>query len=137
LSEKYKIYTLVDITDSGVTDPKLSESTEYNQAQNLNVLLQIIGMRTQPMDHQVTCLRSQKLSDFSFGKTFKGKSNIWCLEFTVENQTPWMEEEDPLYHLRHDLEGMVFVGELSNTKDFKSDVFVTSGDYCNIIFEKE
>ena len=44
-TEFFTVYTLIDVTDTGVTT---GSGKEYKQAQNLSVLLQTIGLRCQP-----------------------------------------------------------------------------------------
>ena len=45
--EYFTCYTLVDITDTGIFDPHLG--SDYEQAQNLNSLLQAISLGSQPV----------------------------------------------------------------------------------------
>ena len=64
------LYTLVDITDTGVNNPKGS-TMEFRQAQNLNSLTQVLSMRTQPLHVTVTKIDNASMSEYDFGSTFK------------------------------------------------------------------
>lgn len=77
----FTAYTLVDITDTGVSDPTQTKS--YNQAQNLNSLIQLVGLRTQPVMISVDLVEDD-LSNYDFGSGFTGLSNIWMLKFATE-----------------------------------------------------
>lgn len=78
----FTAYTLVDITDTGVTDPTPSKA--YNQAQNLNAMVQMIGLRTQPIMISVDMVEDQNLEDYDFGSNFTGSATVWMLKFATE-----------------------------------------------------
>ena len=85
-TEFFTVYTLVDITDTGVTT---GSGKEYKQAQNLSVLLQTIGLRCQPFISSVMKLLGQDLSNYEFGTSHAGTHSIWVAKFATEfaNQT--------------------------------------------------
>jgi len=78
----FTAYTLVDITDTGVSDPAPSKG--YNQAQNLNAMIQMIGLRTQPVMISVDRIENDSLADYDFGSNFSGTADIWMLKFATE-----------------------------------------------------
>jgi hypothetical protein len=63
--EYFTCYTLVDITDSGTYDPTAGYA--YEQAQNLNALLQAISLGSQPILTSVEKLTAVDMDDFEFG----------------------------------------------------------------------
>ena len=78
----FTAYTLVDITDTGVSDP--TQTKAYNQAQNLNSMIQLVGLRTQPIMISVDLIEDN-LSDYEFGSNFTGTGKkIWMLKFATE-----------------------------------------------------
>jgi len=85
-TEFFTIYTLIDVTDTGVTS---GSGKEYKQAQNLSVLLQTIGLRCQPFISSVMKLAGQDLSNYEFGTGHAGNHSIWITKFATEfaNQT--------------------------------------------------
>jgi hypothetical protein len=80
----FTAYTLVDITDTGVSDPTPSKA--YNQAQNLNAMVQLVGLRTQPIMISVDMIEDQALADYDFGSSFTGSATIWMLKFATERR---------------------------------------------------
>ena len=77
----FTAYTLVDITDTGVSDPTPSKA--FNQAQNLNAMIQMVGLRTQPIMISVDIIEDN-LADYDFGSNFSGTQTIWMLKFATE-----------------------------------------------------
>ena len=69
--ESFQCYTLVDITNTGVNDPQKTKA--YNQYQNLNTLIQCIGLRALPMLLESKLLENQDLSEYQFGSKYKNK----------------------------------------------------------------
>lgn len=126
--EFYTVYTLVDITDSGVNDSNLFDTKSYNQSQNLNVLLQIIGLRTQPIVLEVSSLSLQSMKDYQFGTSFKGTHTVWVVKFASEYKNAWKNELDYVYHLKEDCDGIAFIPDLDNTAKFGIDVFDTASN---------
>ena len=80
-TEFFTIYTLIDVTDSGIIT---GSGKEYKQAQNLSVLLQTIGLRCQPFISSVMKLVGQDLSNYEFGTVHVGNHSIWITKFATE-----------------------------------------------------
>lgn len=135
--EFYTIYTLVDVTDSGVTDSDLFDTLPYNQNQNLNVLVQIIGLRTQPMIIEVSHLAAQNMSEYKFGNVFKGKNDVWIVKFACEYKNAWSKDDDQVYYLKSDCNDVAFIPKLLDTAKFKINIFNTVDNNKNIYFEKQ
>jgi hypothetical protein len=75
MKQNIHILTLVDITDTGITRVRDNNTKEYHQQQNLNVLLQTISLRTQPLEPVVKIYpelsqMSDLESNFGFGNVF-------------------------------------------------------------------
>jgi hypothetical protein len=80
-TEFFTIYSLVDVTDSGIIT---GSGKEYQQAQNLSVLLQTIGLRCQPFISSVMKLVGQNVSNYEFGTAHSGNHSIWVTKFATE-----------------------------------------------------
>ena len=80
-TEFFTVYTLIDVTDSGIIT---GSGKEYKQAQNLSVLLQTIGLRCQPFISSVMKLVGQDLSNYEFGTAHVGNHSIWVVKFATE-----------------------------------------------------
>ena len=91
----YTVYTLIDITDSGVVSPKTSASG-YFQAQNLNTFIQSISLRSQPVLSSVQILDSQDISKYEFGTNFTGTHTVWVLKFASETADAWKKDNLPV-----------------------------------------
>jgi hypothetical protein len=94
-------YTLIDITDSGYSNPK-GNSLEYQQAQNLNTIIQILSMRTQLVISGVSILENQDLTKYEFGTDYSGNHTVWLLKFASEHPSVWAKKDDKLFFARTD-----------------------------------
>ena len=124
---KFKLYTLVDITETGARrgeDPK-----RMRQQQNFLTVLQTIGLRVNPTYIKEPNLINESPSKYNLGKTYKNKQNIW--EYTFE-----IEYEDALdvQTLINDFDLIPIITGLDETVKFKNDVFLTKNDELNNIY---
>jgi len=126
--EYFTCYTLVDITDSGNYDPVAGLA--FEQAQNLNALLQAISLGSQPILASVEKLVAVDLDDFEFGSDFTGNHNMWILRFASERVG-----SITVATLVRDIDGLPIYTDLDETAVFDNDVFET-GDAAqrNIYF---
>jgi len=126
--EYFTCYTLVDISDTGNYDP--AGGTAYEQAQNLNALLQAISLGSQPILASVEKIVAADLGDFDFGSDFTGYQNMWILRFASERVG-----SITVATLVRDVDGLPIYTDLDETAVFDNDVFET-GDAAqkNIYF---
>ena len=133
---KFTLYTLIDITDSKVTNPK-ENSQGFYQTQNLNSFIQTISLRTQPDIISVKFLGNKDLTKFNFGNDFK-KRKVWKIEFTCENPNAWTRENNPIALLEQDFDMVpVHVGLKENTKFPQPIVDTVSDEHRNTYFTFE
>lgn len=127
MTQQIHALTLVDITNTNVTRVRENNTKEYHQQQNLNVLLQTIGLRTQVFDPQVTVLdKPVDLELHGFGNLFHDTTaRAWGLKFYIEGDSVWQDGDDPLALLRQDVHGVAISGDLDNTVDFPVNIFDT------------
>lgn len=97
----YSIFTLIDITDTGVTSPK-NDATGYYCAQNLNTFIQTIGLRTQPILSSVIKLETQDLNNYNFGTDHSGNHTVWLLKFASSTDKAWFKDDDYTHWLPYD-----------------------------------
>lgn len=121
--KSYTAYTLIDVSDTEVTDPELFDTLEYNQFQNLNTISQIMGLRTQPIILEVKLEKNANIKNYNFGSEFSGKKNVWKITFSSESNDPWKMDNDDFHFLKKDINGIAFISGLSETAKFKIDVF--------------
>lgn len=126
--EFFSCYTLVDITDTGVYDP--NAGTAYEQAQNLNALLQAISLGSQPIMSSVEKVVAADMADYDFGSDFTGNHNMWVLRFASERVGAIT-----VASLIRDVDGLPVYDDLDETAVFDANVFETgSSDQRNIYF---
>lgn len=80
----FTVYSLVDITDTGTSDPRIEPNIPYLQAQNLNSIVQLVSLRIQPVMVQVDIHPGEDMADYDFGSNFTGTHTIWVLKFATE-----------------------------------------------------
>ena len=126
--EYFTCYTLVDITDSGIYDPTAGNS--YEQAQNLNALLQAISLGSQQILSSVEKIVAANLADYDFGSDFTGNHNTWILRFASERVGSITTTS-----LVRDIDGLPIYDDLEETAVFDTNVFETNAaDQKNIYF---
>lgn len=129
----YTIYTLIDITDSGITTPKI-DARGYFQAQNLNTFMQTIGLRTQPVLSSVKKYTNTDVSDYDFGAEFNGQHTIWQLTFASETAKAWHKEDNPLFWLEKDFDKTPVHVSLEETVNLSPESITTSNNNKNTYF---
>ena len=126
--EFFSCYTLVDISDTGVYDPNAGNS--YEQAQNLNSLLQAISLGSQPILSSVEKIVAADVADYDFGTDFTGNHNMWVLRFASERVGAIT-----VASLIRDIDGLPVYDNLDETATFDNNVFETgASDQLNIYF---
>lgn len=126
--EYFTCYTLVDISDTGTYDPTSGQA--YEQAQNLNALLQAISLGSQPILTSVEKLTAADMNDFEFGSDFTGTHNMWVLRFANERVG-----SITVNTLVRDVDGLPVYDDLDETATFDSNVFETNDStQTNIYF---
>jgi hypothetical protein len=127
--ESFACYTLVDITNTGVNDP--INNIPYQQSQNLNTLIQCIGLRALPLMIEVTQLEKQNLKKYKFGSDYKGQSTVWCLT--------WKSDREGYFQVKHlveDSEGLPIHSNLTETVPLPTQVLESrDAKLINLYFE--
>lgn len=132
MPENYLVYTLVDVTNTIEKDV-----TAYNQKQNLNTFIQLAGMRSQPISFTVSCLKSQDLAEYQFGKAYTGLHHVWKITFAVEHADVYMLNNNTVHFLQNDFDGVAFTPYLTETVNFINSTFESyNDDLLNIYFKK-
>lgn len=128
-------YTLIDITDTGVYRQSAENSLERNQQRNWETVLQIIGLRTQPLNIR-SPINPQKvsLSIHQFGSFYSGSQMCWKFVFRVENPYVLGPEDNPITFLEQDFDKIPIISGLNETIALPDSVFYTGGILKNIYF---
>lgn len=128
----YTAYSLIDITDSGYTNPK-GGSIPFKQAQNLNTLIQILSLRTQLVLSSIDLLEAVDLSEYDFGSEYTGIHNVWVFRYATETSDVWRKDDDPLYFSKNDCDSVPIHLDLHETVSTVN-YFKTSDIYKNLYF---
>ena len=122
----YRGYTLVDITNTGVTKFTPEAQRERDQQRNWETVAQILGMRTQLFRIAQTDVKTQNVKTYKFGDSYVGKHKIWSFEFDVE-----FENAVPIT----DFDQVPVVVGLNETANLITPLFYTDGINKNIYFD--
>jgi len=117
--EYFTCFTLVDISDTGVFDPNAGSA--YEEAQNLNALLQAISLGSQPVLTSVEAVVAADTADFEFGTEYTGNHNVWILRFASERAGTITVDT-----LIRDVDGLPVYTDLDETAVFDTNVFETN-----------
>lgn len=108
----------------------------YNQQQNFNTVIQLIGLRSQPIDVTLTVLEAQDVVELEFGNAFKGLHMVWILEFLSEHSDVFRKNENYTHFLETDFNDNVFISGLTETVQFDKNIFCTDSEqYKNTYFK--
>jgi len=120
----YSAYTLVDITNTNQN--KISKNKgSFLQQQNLNTLIQTIGIRSQPLEPKVTVKMAQDVVDYEFGKRYQGLHTVWQLNFSIEHTDVFNYNNTDLYHLYKDADGVAIYTGLEESNEITTGCFET------------
>lgn len=124
--KRFRVLTLVDITETRQYRKEVNKESEYQQQQNFNTLLQTIGMRVNPIyetsPHKITV----NVKDYSFGSLYSGEHTVWCWDFGIEYEGGFTDETgNPIGLLVNDINLVPIISKLSETADLKVPVFDT------------
>jgi len=131
-------YTLVDISRTGVVayykedmpmflddaeqiiNGEDSWSKSRNQQRNYETLIQVIGLRAQPIYlEDPKRLRKQNLSLYDF-ENKEGTHDVWRFSFNAEQRDVYKKGDNPLAALEEDIENIPIIIGLNET--FEIDV---------------
>ena len=126
----YSAYTLVDITNTNVNQSR-ELIVQSDQQQNLNTLVQTIGLRSQPMHSKVELDMAQDIANLGFGKQYQGLHTVWKMQFSIEHSGVFS-----LKDLLDDCNGIPIYTELEETTELPSKCFETyDSNLINLCFE--
>ena len=126
---RFKLYTLVDITETGARrgeDPK-----QYRQQQNFLTVMQTIGLRVNPTYVAPPEIVNDTPIKYKLGSKYKTKQNVWKYTFDIE-----YEGALDLDTLINDFDLIPVILDLDETAKFENAHFITKDTaLCNIHFE--
>lgn len=135
--EYFTICTLVDITETGVTRNTPAKEFERNQQRNWESVLQVIGIRAQPMvvTQPLADIVSADIISELFGEMYHGREQrVWVASFAIEHKGVFTKDDDPLSLLKDDFNQVPIVCGLNETAKFILPIFYSFGSLKNIAF---
>lgn len=120
----YSAFTLVDITNTNINQSR-NFIVQSNQQQNLNTLIQSVGLRSQPINPEVSVLMTQDIVDYEFGIAYKGLHTVWRLDFSIEHNDVFNKNNNKTFHLLNDCDGVAIYTKLEETIELKTKSFET------------
>jgi len=125
---KFQINTLIDVTDTGAR--RSQNVFEAKQQANFDTLYNVIGLRTNPTEFNVTVLE-EDVKKYGFGSEYKGKQKIWQVEFYVE-----AEASTNIEFMRNDFSLVPIIAELNESVKLDKNLFISSNKskFRNIVF---
>lgn len=131
-------FTLVDITNTGVTKWTQEKEKQRNQQRNWETVQQILSLKTQVLRIEQMIVENQDVSILDFGdyylKDLGFKYNLWAFEFDVEYIDAYSTPDDPYGILISDFEKVPVVTGLDETINLPVSLFYTHGKFKNIQF---
>lgn len=119
----YICYTLFDIPLIG----------DRSVVRNWNTLVQVISLRTQPFITKFPSFKIDNVSNYKFGKEYKGQHKIWSFEFTVEFPNLFVLENDPVGGFTSDSDLIPMIDYNNNIINLKC--LQTNGITCNTYYQ--
>ena len=134
-SRKFCIYSLVDITATGIIDNSTPNQLERNQQRNWETAYQIINLRTQSTVEAVPASpRMVSMEQHDFGGYYRGQHRCWKFIFSIEFDNIFGSDQAPYERLEYDFNEVPIIKGLNETIDLPDPVFYTKGLLKNIYF---
>lgn len=128
--KRYCVVTLVDITKSNPSRLE-TDRVKIGQQSNFNSLIQAVGLRSNFEFDSDPKMKTGVLP-YDIG----GKANHWIWVFKTERDDVYKENNDPVFLLVKDLNGVPVISELNNNVDIDPACFITEGKKTNTwVFE--
>lgn len=127
---QYRLYTLVDITNTGQYRNEPGRELARHQQQNFATILQTIGMRA-----NLSYLTSPKLKidkPSNYGLDGNDLANIWIFDWSVDKEDLFLHNENPVGRLIEDFNVVPYISGLTETMKYDPAIFRPG---VNISFE--
>jgi hypothetical protein len=132
--EYYRVYSLVDITKTGVT--RGENTQEREQQRNYETMLQAIGLIAQPIELGPPVVTHAHTEWLEFGEYFQGEHKVWVWQFAVEHSDIFTIGTNPVGKLADAFDQVPVICGLEETGRFMLPIFYPYGSIKNIYFKK-
>lgn len=131
----YKLYTLVDITNTGQHRPEAEKEHLRWKEQNFQTVLQTLGMRANVAfkNKPVATEVRGSLVGFNTEEIIR----VWRFDFTTERDFLYENDNDPVGFLKDDFNLVPYIAGLDELMDQNYAVFISKGENPNIVFHQK
>lgn len=132
---QYKLYTTVDITNTGQYRTELGKEHLRWKEQNFQTVLQTLGIRANIIFTEKPAVSEMRgsLVGFNTDEIIR----VWRFDFNTEREFLFEKDNNPIGHMLEDFEGIPYISGLDECMEQNYNVFVTDGAARNIIFYKK
>ena len=129
---EYKLYTTVDITNTGQYRTEPSKEALRWKEQNFQTVLQTLGIRANISYAQRPAMTEVKgsLVGFETDQIIR----VWRFDFYTERDNLFELNGNPVGYLLEDFDAVPYISGLDECMEQNYDVFVTEGPARNIVF---
>ena len=132
--EYYRMYSLVDITKTGVT--RGDSSLERDQHRNYETIIQAVSLIAQPIEVNAPVPTYAHMEWLEFGEYFQGEQKVWIWQFAVEHTNVFEISTNPVGKLSEAFDQVPIVCGLEETARFMLPIFYPYGAIKNVYFKK-
>lgn len=129
---RYKLYTTVDITNTGQHKNEPGKEAARWKEQNFQTIIQTIGIRANISYYEKPVMFNTTGSLIGFDT--KELIRVWQFNFETERDQLFESEGNPVGFLLDDFEMVPYISGLDESMTQNYDVFVTYGPTRNIVF---
>ena len=132
---RYKLYTLVDITNTKQYRPTAENDVLRWKEQNFNTVLQTIGLRATISHYGKP--NAVETSGRVVGFDTDDIIRVWRFDFETDREDLFEKDNDPVGFLKDDFNLVPYIKGLDELMEQQYAVFVTEGQGRNIVFHKK
>jgi hypothetical protein len=130
------VYTLVDITATGVISNQDDMRKPRNQQRNWETIHQIINLRTHAKIAAVPASpKMVAMEHHNFGTYYRDSHRCWKFIFEISDISVFKFENNELERLHYDVNNVPVIKHLDETADLPDPVFYTEGILKNTYFK--
>ncbi len=132
---RYKLYTTVDITNTGQHRPEPGKEAARWKEQNFQTVIQTLGIRANLATYTKPEMLEMRGSLVGFNTD--EIIHVWRFDFETERDFLFDIDDNPVGFMINDFDMVPFISGLDESMKQNYDVFVTDGASKNIVFFKK
>jgi hypothetical protein len=132
---EYKLYTLVDITNTRQFRPEQGRQKEFWQEQNFNTVIQTLNIRSNISYHYGP--EMFEVGGRALGFDTDDIIRVWRFDFSTQSDNIYASKNDPVGLLREDFMAVPYIKGLNEAMEQQYAVFNTELPGNNITFFKK